>query len=154
MCSAEPVPFLAKVALAAELIAVVKIDFSAFLVFQVVPLFWVMTVNAAQSGTVFPMFQDNITVGQLHGLIHRYRLTTVAAAALISANLFFPGENLERPALISFLRQNRILDNILIEGYGSVVKWLVNVLYLVQKGLLTCQTGNSAQPDDQAGPHH
>ncbi len=38
MGSAEPVPLLAEVALAAQLITVVKINFSAFLVFQIISL--------------------------------------------------------------------------------------------------------------------
>ncbi len=45
MGSAQPVTFLPKMALSAELVTVIKINFAALLIFQKVPVLGMVTIN-------------------------------------------------------------------------------------------------------------
>ena len=49
MSAAQPVALLAKMALAAELVTVVKVDLPTLFIFQVVPLLGMVTVDTDQS---------------------------------------------------------------------------------------------------------
>ena len=64
MGSPEPVAFLPKMALPAELVTVIKINFAALLIFQKVPVLGMVTINAGEFIAFQPMVYDNITVGE------------------------------------------------------------------------------------------
>lgn len=53
MGTAQPVAFLAKMALTAKQVTVVEVYFSPFLVLKIISLFKVVTINAVQSLPVF-----------------------------------------------------------------------------------------------------
>ena len=108
MGTAQPVTLLAEMALAAELVAVVKIDLPAFLVFQEIPLLRVVTINAAQPlalichvrGSTSPWVSSAALLGG-------HRFIRMTAAAFVALDLSFSGQHPKRPALIFLFCQHR-----------------------------------------------
>lgn len=61
--SSQPVTFLSKVALSTELITVIEINFSAFLVLKKIPVFRMMAINTAEFIAFLPVIYNHITMG-------------------------------------------------------------------------------------------
>ena len=92
MCPAKPISLLTEMALPAQLVAVVIIDFVAFLILKEISFLGMMAIYAAEILLSLPMFEDNIAVGQFPGLIDRNRLVGMTAAAFVAGNCLLSGQ--------------------------------------------------------------
>jgi len=92
MRSSKPIPLLAEVTLAAELVAVIKVDLAAFFIFEIIPLLRMVAVDTGKGLTVNAMIQLDIAVGQFQAEVDGNRFFSVAAAALVTVDELFPGQ--------------------------------------------------------------
>jgi len=137
MCPAKPVPLLPEVALPAELIAVIEVDFPALLIFQIIPFLGMMTINTGQPLPFGTMCKSNIAVSQLKALCRGDRFTRVTPATPVALDRPLAGQDPKQSPLILFPGQYRFLGNLPRQGNCPGIKALVSILYFIHKRTLT-----------------
>lgn len=108
MGAAEPVAFRAKMALPAELVAVIEIYLFPLGIREEIAIILVMAFNASQLVVAPSMVDFDITMGEEDAVSHLHHFIRMADAASESGYGIFAGQHPEGPPLIGFFGLYRL----------------------------------------------
>lgn len=107
----HPIPFLSEMALTAHLIGVIHFYFCPLLGIQKITFILVMTCKTLQGFIFRAMYQNDIAMGHLRGLVNWGFVVVMAVAASKTLDLVMTRFCPEKPALVSCVDQNRVFWN-------------------------------------------
>ena len=108
VCSAQPVPLGTKMALAAQLITVIKINLLSFHIHQKIPVLTVMTFYTRKFILTLAMIDLYGAMGNESSVPGLSFFPGMADAALVAAYGILAGQNLECPSLVRLFCHYRL----------------------------------------------
>ncbi|MCP4696003.1 MAG: hypothetical protein GY862_04010 [Gammaproteobacteria bacterium] len=148
MGAAQPIPFLTKMTLTAELIAVIKVYLLALGIGKNIAVFLVMTFYAGQPVYPLTMLHHNIAVGKKGTISGLYLFIGMAGAAWKTGYGIFPGKHLKRASLVGLFRLDRFHRQLMSGFYFHAVKRLVRRLNAIHNRAVRGRGDLRRQPPD------